>query len=124
MCNRVRTLLAVIDTIISNPIPPRPSPKAFNPKCPELPKLKSYHFGAPDSYWEEFPSYRNMHGGNHIIFYYKRCKNIKIYITGSPYRLDPDLMLKMAEDVGVTDMNTVREVYRDIKEGCNMKVSN
>ena len=48
--------------------------------------------------------------------------NFILLITGSPYRLDPDLMLAMAENAGVTDMITVREVYRDIKEGCDMKV--
>ena len=48
---------------ISDEIPPRPSPKPFKPKCPELPELRSYHFKAPDSYWEAFPTFRNLHVG-------------------------------------------------------------
>ena len=31
-------------------------------------------------------------------------------------------MLAMAQEAGVTDMETVRAVYQDIKEGCDLKV--
>ena len=89
---RTRLILELFEIIMSNPPLDPPPAKTFKPKC-DLPVLKSYHFGAPDSYWEKFPMYRNIHGR-------------------SPYKLNADLLLKLAEQYNVTDIETVRAVCR------------
>ena len=86
-----------------NPPPVAPPLKLFKPKCPELQELKSYHFGAPASYWDDFPVHRNLH-------------------SQSPYSLDSQLLLAMSIKVGVRDLHTVRWVCKNIEEGCDLKV--
>ena len=97
-------MLDSLAELAQSPVPVPPPLKEFKPKCPELPVLKSYHFGAPGSYWEIFPKFRNMH-------------------AQSPYRLDANLLKALSIKAGVRDMQTVDWVCQNIKKGCDLKVS-
>jgi hypothetical protein len=96
-------MLERLAELAQGPVPVLPPLKEFKPKCGELPVLKSYHFGAPDSYWEKFPVFKNLH-------------------AQSPYRLDANLLKALAVKAGVRDMQTVDWVCQNIKDGCNLKV--
>ena len=100
---RTKWMLDSLAELAKCPAPVQPPLKVFKPKCTELPVLKSYHFGAPDSYWEKFPKFRNIH-------------------SKSPYQLDADLLKALSIKVGVRDMKTVNWVCQNIKTGCNLNV--
>lgn len=100
---RARILLELWNIIAADPPPAPPPLKVFKPKCPELPILKSYHFGAPESFWEKFPTFRNAH-------------------AKSPFVMNPELLMEMAIKVGVNDMVMVEAVCNDIRYGCNLMI--
>ena len=86
-------------------MPDIPPLKVFKAKCPEIPILKNYDFGAPRSFWNKFPV----------------NKNIK---KPGPFKLDAEQILSRATKCGVQNMRVVRGFVNDIKNGCNLKVDN
>ena len=100
---RTGYLAARVETILNSELPPRPPRKTFQPKCPELPLLQTYAGEAPKSFWDKFPVNRNIHGK-------------------SPYVMNPDRLVELAEEAGVLDMELAHKVANDIRCGADLKV--
>ena len=92
------------EAVVAAPLPPRPPPKIFKPKCPEIPVLDDYSGEAGDDFWDKFPKNMDMFGG-------------------SPYKLDADLLVKRAKEAGYANMALVDEIANDIRHGCDLKVN-
>ena len=100
---RAEFILKRLRTIAIGPPPSPPPKKQFSPKCPELPTLKHYEFGAPKKFWDKFPSNRDWKA------------------TG-PYKLDGEQILRRAINANVQNMTVVNQVVQHIKEGCDLRV--
>ena len=65
-------------SVLSNPPPTRMKPKVFHPKNPEVKTLSNYKDATPVSFWDSFPSNKNLE-------------------QGPPFILDPNKFLGTAE---------------------------
>ena len=93
-----------MEAVVASPLPPRPVPKEFRPKHPELMILDDYSGSAPPEYWRTFPSNRDED-------------------SEPPFNMKADKFMAIAEELGITDQCPVKEVVADIRYGCDLKIN-